>query len=87
MKDSCWFFGKLNSANKTVYFKLRENKKVLLYEYTPPPGPGKGVPPIQTWEGDTPLNVNRQTAVKTVPSCHTTYAGGNKLYIFSEFNK
>ena len=39
--------------------------------YTPPPlgRPGMGYPPP-------PRNVNRQTPVKTVPSRHTTYAGG-----------
>ena len=39
---------------------------------TPPPRPEMGYP--------SPRNVNRQIPVKTVPSHHTTYAGGkNKL--------
>ena len=45
-----------------------------------------GTPPDLRWStppypdlrwGTPPRNVNRQTPVKTVPSCHTTYAGGN----------
>ena len=43
--------------------------------YPPPPPPAEnlrpGTPPP-------PRNVNRQTPVKTVPSRHTTYAGGKK---------
>ena len=45
---------------------------------TPPPKSETGYPP--------PRNVNRQTPVKTVPSCHTTYAGGNNtgIQLFTE---
>ena len=58
----------------------------------PPGQTWDAVPPWgQTWDGvpspyhpdldgvPPPRNVNRQTPVKTVPSRHTTYAGGNKL--------
>ena len=44
----------------------------------PLPRPGLGTLPTQTWTWDPPLNVNRQTPVKTVPSRRTTYAGGNE---------
>ena len=56
------------------------------WDGVPPPQPdlGWGTLPltIQTWTGyppSLPRNVNRQTPVKTVPSRHTTYAGGNKM--------
>ena len=46
--------------------------------YPSPSQSWDGVPPltIQTWMGCLPQDVNRQTPVKTVPSRHTTYAGG-----------
>ena len=48
--------------------------------------PGTPLPPskvgstyLKIWDlGTPPVNVNRQTPVKTVPSRRTTYAGGNK---------
>ena len=44
----------------------------------PLPRPGLGTPPYPDLDlGPPPRNVNRQTPVKTVPSRHTTYAGGN----------
>ena len=56
----------------------------------PPPGQtwdGVPPPPGQTWDGvlfPPPRNVNRQTPVKTVPSRHTTYAGGNKKVLLRD---
>ena len=51
----------------------------------PPSQTWDGVPPtIQTWMGYPPRNVNRQTPVKTVPSRHTTYVGGN--YVLTTFS-
>ena len=55
-----------------------------------PPIQGWGTPPVQGWIGTPPprldrvppRNVNRQTPVKTVPSCHTAYAGGKKRPCF-----
>ena len=44
-----------------------------------PPGSETWDPPTWTWEPP-PLNVNRQTPVKTVSSRRTTYAGGNYGY-------
>ena len=43
--------------------------------------PGLGTPPYPDLDlgPPPPRNVNRQTPVKTVPSRHTTYAGGNYL--------
>ena len=53
----------------------------------PPSKAGLGTPPHPRLSQDPPThprlvrvpprNVNRQTPVKTVPSRHTTYAGGN----------
>ena len=65
----------------------------LTWDGVPPlPGPEMGYPPTQTWDGVPPLprpemgypprNVNRQTPVKTVPSRHTMYAGGNYLNLW-----
>ena len=50
--------------------------------YPPHPDLGWGTPPLPSrpgW-GTPPRNVNRQTPVKTVPSRHTTYAGGKKMH-------
>ena len=50
-----------------------------------PPGPdlGWGTPlPSRPGRGTPPRNVNRQTPVKTVPSRHTAYAGGNYIILF-----
>ena len=55
----------------------------------PRPGPGKGVSPVQTWEGVLPhqpdgvppTDLNR---LKTVPSPHPSDAGGNKSSFFSK---
>ena len=49
-----------------------------------PPWPdlGWGTPPAYhpDLDGVPPQNVNRQAPVKTVPSCHTTSAGGKKRW-------
>ena len=50
----------------------------------PLPGPGPRTPPPWTWTWDPPRNVNRQTPVKTVPSRHTTYAGGNNRNLIAQ---
>ena len=53
---------------------------------TPPPDLGWGTPhTVQIWTGySPPPDVNRQTPVKTVPSRHTTYAGGkNKVLLIN----
>ena len=47
-----------------------------------------GTLPPKNLRPGTPQNVNRQTPVKTVPSHHTTYAGGNKaISLLSKFLK
>ena len=72
------FFSSLN-----IYQAKSGVKKFspLLRPGLPPPPP-----PVQGWISlsenlrpeNPPLDVNRQTPVKTVPSRRTTYAGGNK---------
>ena len=53
-----------------------------IWDEVPPPPKNlrPGTPPQKIWDKvpPPPRNVNRQTPVKTVPSRHTTYAGGNK---------
>ena len=48
-----------------------------------PPWKGHGTSEsIMGWRWGTPLGVNRQMPVKTVPSLRTTYAGGNNGIVF-----
>ena len=67
---------KIFPFTKTGYPPPRKSET----RYPPPRKSETRYPPPKIWDQvPPPRNVNKQTPVKTVPSRHTTYAGGNKL--------